>query len=361
MRVGICGAGVGGLSTAVGFLSLGYQVDIFERSPDLRTTGAGFNIWPNAGRAIYGLGLREQYDAIAVTLDRYLELDPEGKQLCSTDTSKWSEKYGASSVGLFRPDLAKMLSDAVGLDKIKFNHEVVSVETIGDKAVAHFSNGETYEGDVIIGADGINSNVREKLVGGVSFSPNELYAYRFRSVFDLTEADVDPAAQTGYYAAGGWMSYIPIGNGKAYWFGSVTGANTFEEYSEFFSSWTKTPIPQTLSTTPKELLVQSPLNVVVGTPYKWTHGRVTLIGDAAHPMMPDMAQGASQTFIDALALKNAFTNNKNVDDALREFEAARMPVANAVVKASQQGLFLGRHNVDPLAIRYQNEIEAINV
>ena len=299
-------------------------------APDIRATGAGFNLWPNAGRAIYGLGLRAQYDAIAVGLDRYIELDPDGRQLCSTDTSTWPETYGAAAAGVYRPDLNRMLGDAVGLERIKFNHDVVAVETAGDKAVCRFSNGETYDADCIIGADGINSKIREQLIGGVTFRPNDHYAYRFRSVLDLNDVDVDPAAQTGFYAAAGWLSFIPIGKGKAYWFGSVSGANSFEEFSAFFSRWTKTPIPQTLSTTPRELLVQSPLNDVDGVPYKWTHGRVTLMGDAAHPMMPDMAQGASQTFVDALELRDAFAKAGSVDQALRDYEAVRRPVATAV-------------------------------
>lgn len=360
MKVGICGAGVGGLSAAIGLSSLGYQVDVFERAPDIRTTGAGFNLWPNAGRAIYGLGLREPFDEISVPLDCYIELDTEGKELFSTDTSNWPEKYGAPAVGLFRPDLATMLGRAAGLDRIKFNHEVESVETVDDKAVCRFSNGQVYEADVIIGADGINSNVREHLIGGVTFRPNEHYAYRFRSTLNLTDVDVDPAAQTGFYSRDGWLSYIPIGKGRAYWFGSVSGAETFEDFIDFFSGWTKTPIPETLANTSRDLLVQSPLLDVDGVPYKWTHGRVTLMGDAAHPMMPDMAQGASQTFVDAMALRDAFANNQNVDDALRSFEETRRPVANAVVKCSQKGLFLGRNNVDPLAIRYEAEIEPIS-
>ncbi|MFT5113575.1 MAG: FAD-dependent urate hydroxylase [Parasphingorhabdus sp.] len=359
MKIGICGAGVGGISAAIGLLSLGYEVDVFERAPDIRTTGAGFNLWPNAGRAIYGLGLREQYDDIAIKLDRYIEFDSEWKQLCSSDTSHWPEKYGAPAVGIFRPDLAQMLGDAVGLERIKFNHDVVSVENAGDKAICHFSNGESYEADVIIGADGINSKVREQLIGGVTFRPNEHYAYRFRSVIELKEVDVDPAAQTGFYASGGWLSFIPIGKGKAYWFGSVTGANSFEDFIDFFSSWTKTPIPQILSNTSRDMLVQSPLLDVDGVPYTWTKGRITLIGDAAHPMMPDMAQGASQTFVDALALRDAFATTQNVDQALSAYEAKRRPVATAIVKCSQKGLFLGRNNVDPIALRYQNEIESI--
>ena len=171
--------------------------------------------------------------------------------------------------------------------------------------------------------------------------------------------DIDPAAQTGFYERDGWLSYIPIGKGKAYWFGSVSGAETFDDFIAFFSNWKRTPIPETLKKTPADLLVQSPLQDVDGIPYKWTHGRITLIGDAAHPMMPDMAQGASQTFVDALVIRDVFARTQNVEEALHEYEMRRREVASAVVKISQKGLFLGPYNVDPLAIRYQQEVEPL--
>lgn len=358
MRVGICGGGIGGISAAVGLASLGFEVDVFERSPVLRSTGAGLNLWPNAGRAIYGLGLREQYDATSVKLDRYLGFSAVGKRLFEKNTSEWPEKYGAPSVGVYRLTLISMLAEAYGMDRIKFGHEVVSVENRSDKAVCHFSNGESYEGDVIIGADGIYSEIRKQLIGGVEFRPNEHHAYRWRAVVNLNDIDIDPAAQTGYYAPGGWMSVIPVGNGKAYWFGSASGATNIDEFIDFFSSWTETHIPKTLSITPREAIVESPLYDVDGSPYKWTHGRVTLLGDSAHPMMPDLAQGASQTLIDALVLRDVFAKTKDIDQALFEYESQRRPAANHVVKCSQKGSFLGRNNVRPIAERYEHEIEA---
>jgi 2-polyprenyl-6-methoxyphenol hydroxylase-like FAD-dependent oxidoreductase len=361
MRVGICGAGLGGLSAAIGLVALGFDVEVFEKSPSLRVTGAGLNLWPNAGRAIYGLGLREQYDAISVKLDHYFGYDAEGKLLFDVDTSGWPTKYAAPSVGTYRLALSTMLAEAYGMDRIKFGHEVVSIESASDKAVCHFSNGESYEGDVVIGADGIYSAIRKQLIGGVTFRPNDHHAFRFRSVIDLKEVDVHPAAQTGFYTRGGWLSVIPIGNGKAYWFGSVSGATNFDEFVAYFGSWTKTHIPRTLSITPRETVVESPLFDVDGSPYKWTHGRVTLLGDAAHPMMPDMAQGASQTFIDSLALRDAFASIKDIDQALHKYETERRPASNYVVKCSQKGSFLGRNNVSPIPLRYESEIEAVTV
>lgn len=357
MRVGICGGGIGGLSAAIGLVSLGFDVEVFEQAPLLRATGAGLNLWPNAGRALYGLGLRRQYDAISVKLDRYLGYDPGGELLFEKDASDWPAKYGAPSVGVYRLALSTMLAEAYGLEKIKFGYAVSSVESKRDSAICHFANGESFEGDFIVGADGIHSVIREQLIGGVEFRPNDHHAFRFRSVIDIDQVDVDPAAQTGIYTTGGWISVIPIGNGKAYWFGSVRGATCVDEFIAYFSSWTGTHAPTTLSLTPKESIVASPLFDVDGSPYKWTQGRVTLLGDAAHPMMPDLAQGASQTVIDALALRDAFARTKDVDQALLDYETLRRPAANYIVKRSQQGSFLGRNNADPIAIRYEKEVE----
>lgn len=358
MRVGICGAGIGGISAAVGLASLGHEVEVFERAPVLRTTGAGLNLWPNAGRAIYGLGLREQYDSVAVKLDRYLGFGPDGSESFNIDTHHWPEKWGAPSVGVYRLSLISMLAEAFGPDRIKFNHEVVSVEDRSDKAVCHFSNGASFEGDVIIGADGIHSAIRTQLIGGVEFRPNDHHAFRWRAVVDLSDVDVDPAAQSGFYAPGGWISTIPVGNGKAYWFGSVTGATNYDEFVAFFSSWENTHIPNTLRITPRDAVVESPLYDVDGSPYKWTHGRVTLLGDSAHPMMPDLAQGASQTLIDSLVLRDVFAKEGDIDQALAEYETVRRPAANYVVKCSQKGSFMGRNSVRPIAERYELEIEA---
>ena len=106
MRIGVCGGGIGGLSAAIGLVSIGHDVEVFERAPELRATGAGLNLWPNANRAIYALGLREQFDAVSVKLDRYLGFDPEGKELFRVETGDWPSKYGAPSVGIYRLSLS---------------------------------------------------------------------------------------------------------------------------------------------------------------------------------------------------------------------------------------------------------------
>ena len=114
---------------------------MFERSPSLRPTGAGLNLWPNAGRAIYGLGLREQYDAISVKLDRYLNHSSDGTLLLEKDNSDWQDRYGASSVGIYRLGLIAMLADALGSGRIKLCSEVTSLADPVVNDCCTFTNG----------------------------------------------------------------------------------------------------------------------------------------------------------------------------------------------------------------------------
>ena len=169
---------------------------------------------------------------------------------------------------------------------------------------------------------------------------------------------MDPAAQIGYFEPNAMFSTIPIGNGMAYWFGSVTGATCVDDFINYFSSWSKTHIPNTLRITPRETIVDSDLYDFETLPDKWSFGRITLLGDAAHAMMPDLAQGASQTLVDSQVLCEVLATNKNVVNALNEYERRRKPVAYHVVERARRGSYLGAAGVDPIPVRYEKEIEA---
>ena len=330
---------------------------MFEKSDGLRSAGAGLNLWPNAVRAIYALGLREQYDSISVKLDRYIGYAPDGTLLFNKDTSHWPAKYGAPATGVYRKALNEMLAEAVGMDGINFGHELTSVYNEGNQAVCRFSNDEVHVADLVVGADGIYSTVRQQLIGDVEFRKNEHHAYRLRALISLSDVDVDPAAQTAYYDPKSFLAVIPIGDGMAYWFGSVTGATCIDEFIDHFSSWTNTHIPNTLRITPRETIIESALYDIETRPDKWSYGRIVLLGDAAHAMMPDMAQGASQTFVDSQVLSEVLSGNSDVEAALGEYERLRKPVAYHVVERSRRGSYRGSHVVDPIAVRYEKEVE----
>lgn len=360
MKILICGAGVGGLSLAAGLKTLGHEIEIFEKSDTLRTVGAGLNLWPNSVRAIYGLGLKEDFLSVAVKLNRYIFYSPSGELIHKTETTDWEERYGAPVTGVYRKSLSEMLANAAGYQRINFGFEVVSARNEGDQAVCEFANGETRSGDLVIAADGIYSNIRTSLIGDIPLRKNPHHAYRLRALLNMADVDVDPAAQTGIFAPGAIFSVLPIGNGMGYWFGSVSGATNIDEFIHHFDSWTDSHVPGTLAMTPRESIVESELNDFERLPETWRYGRIALIGDSAHAMMPDLAQGASQTLIDAYELFKAIRDCDDVFSALEQYERVRKPVADHVVNASKRGSFLGKDGVDPIPVRYMKEIETFS-
>src|SRR5690625_7237149 len=114
-----------------------------------------------------------------------------------------------------------MLAEAVGYENISFGYQVTSVENTDSGVVCHFENGESAEGDVLIGADGIYSTIRDQLAGGVSFRRNDHHAFRWRAIFDIEKGNIDRAGQTGFNFERGWLETIHIGDVQAKGFGAV--------------------------------------------------------------------------------------------------------------------------------------------
>lgn len=357
MKVIIVGGGIGGLSAAIGLLKLGIEVKVLERADGIRTAGAGLNIWPNGGRALGALGLKSDYDEITIRLMKYINYSSAGVLLRTVNTSDWGERFGAYATGLHRKALNLMLADAVGYENIQFNTEIASVRQEGDKVYCTTKDDNTIEADAVIGADGVYSKVRTSLIGDVSLRENEYHAFRCRAIFDLTETSFARDAQTGGYGEEGFVSVIPIGQGKAYWFGSINKARSIDEFIEAVSHWKVPGIPEIVAATPKDIILENHLQDFGGIPFRWSHGRVTLMGDAAHAVMPDLAQGATQTLVDAAALQAAFVETLNPVEAFQRYEQRRRPTADNVVACSARGNFMGGCRVDPIAIRYVNEIE----
>lgn len=365
MRALICGAGVGGLSAGIALRRAGFDVLVFERASELRASGFGLNLWPNAGRALYSLGLREEYDEISVQLERYWTLSSQGEVLYQRPVGDWLRKYGAPATGVYRRELSAMLARALGMEQIKFDHEVVDIRDEGSRVVCVCANGDEHAGDLVIGADGIHSATRALLYGPLPYRENQHHAYRWRGVVRLSDTDVDPVAETEVFGGRSFFGTIPVGDGLAYWFASGPGIETFDEFVACYGSWKDTHVPRTIAASPQDSIYQTKLYDVAELPERWTRGRVTLLGDAAHPMMPDLAQGASQTFVDSGVLGECLSSAAAVVDGLQEYESRRRPAAYACVYKSRLGMFKqpadadGDVVIDPVSARYERYIEGV--
>lgn len=359
----VCGAGVGGLSAAIALERAGYEVVVFEQAEDMRVTGFGLNLWPNAGRALYALGLRNSYEAVSVALDRYWTMSSSGDVLVERRVDHWREKYGAPATGVYRRGLSSMLAEALGPTKIRYGYELTSVVQSGATVTVWFANGEACEGALLIGADGIHSATRACMFGAVEYQENRFHSYRWRGVMRLEDTSIDPRAETEVFGGRAFFGSIPLGPELGYWFASGPGIDSFEAFMDCYGSWRGSHVPRTIAATPKDQIFETKLEDLAALPEGWTHGRVALLGDAAHPMMPDLAQGASQTFVDAQILGECVAGGGDVEGSLREYENRRRPVAYRVVELSRRGMFtngaagLESDEVDPIALRYERGIE----
>lgn len=360
-RALVCGAGISGLSAGICLARKGWQVTVFERDGELRTAGAGLNLWPNGARVLDYLGLAARYAEISSNLERYRTFSSTGEVIAVDDLRDWHQRYGASLSGVYRRDLSKMLTEALGADRIRLGMPLVGVDQ-GDSVVCRFANGDTAEGDLLVGADGINSVVRASVFGEQEFSASGLV--RWRGLFNLADVDVDPLAEAEVWGPDGHFGYLPIGQGRAYWFAAADGiTHDAEAIVAHFGNWKGSPVPGLVAATDRSTIIRSDLHDFVRPLRNWSMGRVTLAGDAAHPMLPGMAQGANQALEDIKALGDALGSHDDVEQALRAYEQVRIPGVAPIVQYSRslfdfddQHELAGGHR-NPLFDRYDRFVE----
>jgi FAD-dependent urate hydroxylase len=357
----ICGAGISGLSLGIALRRLGWNVCVFDKDSELRVAGAGLNLWPNGVRALRGVGLGSRYQEISASLDYYRTFSSDGKVVAVDDLKDWPDRYGAPLSGVFRRDLSSMLVDALGRENLYLGRKVVDVDQ-SDRVLCRFENGETATGDVLIGADGINSAVRTSLFGPQEFSSDGLT--RWRGLFNLADVDVDARSEGEVWGSDGHLGYLPIGKGRAYWYASARGITEDPMKARaHFGAWDWSTVRDLISATEPSSMIRNELHEFVRPLSNWSSGRITLVGDAAHPMLPGMAQGANQALEDVRVLSEALHAYEDVEAALKAYEQKRIPWVAPIVRYSRSLFdFDERHEMaggsqNPLLDRYMNIVE----
>ncbi|MGE2737241.1 FAD-dependent oxidoreductase [Mycolicibacterium vaccae] len=330
----ICGGGVAGLSSALHLKQQGWTVQIFEADSELRTAGVGLNIWPNGVRVLDGLGLGSEFRSFAAVMERWWALDSDGELTSDIDVSHWGEVLGAPVTGARRRRLNAMLADALDPGEIQFNTTAVGYTQTDATVTVHFADGSSADGDVLLGADGIGSQIRNAMLGAAPQFTDEGIV-RWRGVFATAQAGVPTTVQADVYGPNGHFGWIPIDATHAYWYGSVGGLSTFAEFRDVYDTWTNTPVPQILAVSEPDSIIGREIGHYREHLTRWVDGRVALVGDAAHPMYPGMAQGANQALIDGQTLTRYLTAAEDLRTALKAFEQERIPVANKMVDYSR--------------------------
>ncbi|MBX3083800.1 MAG: FAD-dependent monooxygenase [Anaerolineae bacterium] len=333
LSVCIIGGGIGGLSTAIAMQQAGFNVSLYERVGAIKEVGAGISLWPNAVKVLYKLGFKTTLDAIASIGDGGIRAS-DGRWLAHSHSATIEKMCGAPLVVLHRAELLDMLYKAVDPQVIHLNAECTGFEQTADGVTVRFRDGSTAQADVVIGADGIRSAVRTQMFGTQTPCYSGYTAWR-----GVAPVKID-AAGFEMFGRGQRFGVASLSQGRTYWFAtknapageSDSSAGRKADVLALFKGWAD-PVERLIQATEEPAILR---NDIVDLPplTQWSMGRVTLIGDAAHAMTPNMGQGACQAIEDALSITTCLQQQSDPVTALQTYQAQRIARTTAIVNRS---------------------------
>jgi 2-polyprenyl-6-methoxyphenol hydroxylase-like FAD-dependent oxidoreductase len=346
----IIGGGIGGLAAAIGLQQSGFAVEVFERTAELREVGAGLSIWRNGIRALKLLGLETLVERLSMpAIDGGIR-SWDGTAWTGTSTEALPESVGALMVMMHRAQLHAALLAACGPDHVHLNAVCTGFRQDQDSVTALFADGSEARGDLLIGADGLHSAIRRQLHGQQPPTYAGYTAWRSVVAFDHRRLQLGES-----WGAGARFGQIPLNDGQVYWFATANApagqretAGERQALLRIFGSW-HSPIRALIEASAEASILRN--DIYDRPPLRsWGDRRVTLLGDAAHPMTPTLGQGACQALEDAVVLQKSLSAGQAIAAALQDYERQRIPRTSAIVRQSRRIGQVGQWR-NPLALR----------
>ena len=335
MEVVIIGAGIGGLSLGIALKKQGISVKIYEATSEFKVVGAGIILGCNAMQVYRELGLIDQLKAKGNSLTRLSITDERLHKMSSVSLDSFVERYQVGNYAIHRADLHQILLSQFNKGEVILNKRMIELDSENNKV--QFEDGEIKSYEVLVGADGIHSQVRQRMFGK-NFKLRTAGQICWRGVLEYEM----PAEYRNEFREA-WGKGTRIGHGQindkqVYWFALINSSNKPESF--IGTEWRKhfmdfDPMLQVLleKTTDADIHVGALTDLEVMD--KWYRDNICLIGDAAHAMTPNMGQGAGQAIEDALALARFLSGNKaNVEKGFSDFQHYRIKKVNQIVNNS---------------------------
>jgi salicylate hydroxylase len=345
VRTLVVGGGVGGLAAALGLARIGREVRVLEAAPEFSEIGAGIQLAPNATRALDALGVLDSMLDQAVFPRELVYMDAlTGERVTSIDLGEpFVARYGHPYIVIHRTDLHRALLDACAAHPdvtLETNRAITDIEDHGDTIVVQCGDACAYEADALIGADGLHSVVRKTLHDDEPV-PSEYVAYRGTIPFSQVtpHAGVDsmvmwvaPDLHLVQYKLRGGALYNQVGVFRSHRYGQAEDWGNTEELDEHFGRCCE-PVSYGASLLGRHvrwpMYDREPID-------NWSRNRVTLLGDAAHPMLQYIAQGGCQAIEDAVCLAANVADHDDPADAFLAYQAERIPRTARVQRTARK-------------------------
>ncbi|WNM34726.1 FAD-dependent monooxygenase [Streptomyces sp. Li-HN-5-11] len=343
-RIAVVGSGIGGLTLAAALAASGTPCEVFEQTRSMTETGAGVQLAPNAARHLRRLGLRPALDEQGVAVEEMRVYGWAGGTIAATPFGAACEMlYGAPYYAVHRADLQQALLRLVGPRPLRLGHRLKAVRRDGEDMVLAFEDGTTRRADLVVGADGIHSVVREHLVRDAPVFSG-LGVFRGLVPVERLPAEAREPLIRIWLGPGRHFVCYPVSSGRLMSFAAIAplagaGAESWSaagdpaELVAAFAGWRGlvSDITRAAGTVRRWALHDRP------ELRTWSSDRLTVLGDAAHPMLPFMAQGANQAVEDAVELASqlAGAHRDEVPGVLAGYERARAPRTAAVQQGSR--------------------------
>jgi FAD-dependent urate hydroxylase len=359
LRILVVGAGVGGISVARGLMRDGHDVTVFERRPDSQPGGGAVTIWPNGARVLDQLGV--DMDGTGQLLSTVRVKTPTGRRITTVDLTTITARLGAPVRMVPRRLLLERLLEGFPAERIRFNRRAVGFVNTCDGVRIEFDDGSSAEGDLLIGADGLHSKVRD-YVGGPAARPTGWCSWQ--GLVTLP-GNVDRNVALMIIGEHGNLGLWPAGGSDLQWWFDLPWSSDFvrpprpvDTLRSHFTGWSDL-VDRVLVTLNDEDLVPSPFPHFRHPIPRGGRGAVTLLGDAAHTMPPTLAQGTNQALLDTMVLCKALSNldrtfppggRCHLASALRWYEKTRRRQVKAVSWVTTQQVSRSESILRPAAM-----------
>ena len=342
-KVAIVGAGPGGLAAAIALRSQGIDVQVYEKAQEFRPAGTGLGLAPNGLNFLDAIapGIVETLKSSGCEVYHTVLKNIQAETI-RTNATKYLEQYGQPLLTVWWYRLQQVIASRLPSDIIHLNHHCIGFKQDENGVEIHFDGEKSVYADLLIGADGVNSVIRETLFG--EGKPNYIGSMCWRAVIKYHHELFNDYELVFVKGNKQFMYILNVGGGYTSWISRKLSpeyslSHSAEEVKSRIlhelADWDES-FRAMVEATPAEQIWEGPICDRPPLTH-WSQGRVTLLGDAAHPMAPALAQGANTTFEDAYELQECFSQSANLQEALTNYEQRRIERTKIIQARSAWG------------------------